>query len=79
MIEGLILFDRIIFLDDGPTDLNKMCLNCSTHHDYVHHQGWKYIGDADDLWIRKPDGTLIPAPCRGPAFTQPQQLQLVDA
>ena len=68
-----------VFLDDGPTDLNKMCLNCSTHHDYVHHQGWKYIGDSDDLWIRKPDGTLMAAPCRGPAFPDPQQLQLVSS
>jgi hypothetical protein len=68
-----------VFLDDGPTDLNKLALNCSTHHDYVHHKGWKYVGDSDDLWLRKPDGTLIPAPCRGPAFTNPQQLQLVDA
>jgi uncharacterized protein DUF222 len=68
-----------VFLEDGPTDLNKMCLNCSTHHDYVHHHGWKYIGDTDDLWIRKPDGTLMAAPCRGPAFTHPQQLHLVDA
>ena len=68
-----------VFLDDGPTDLNKMCLTCSTHHDYLHHHRWKYVGDADDLWLRKPDGTLIPAPCRGPAFTNPKQLQLVDA
>ena len=45
--------------------MRKMALNCSTHHDYVHHQGWKYVGDTDDLWLRKPDGTLIPAPCRG--------------
>jgi len=68
-----------VFLEDGPTDLNKLCLNCSTHHDYVHHQGWKYVGDADDLWIRQPNGTLMAAPCRGPAFADPQQLQLVDA
>ena len=65
-----------VFLEDGPTDLKMMDLNCSTHHDYVHHRGWKYVGDSDDLWLRKPDGTLIPAPPRGPAFTQPQQLQL---
>ncbi|MBK5333867.1 MAG: DUF222 domain-containing protein, partial [Ilumatobacteraceae bacterium] len=68
-----------VFLEDGPTDLKKMDLNCSTHHDYVHHRGWKYIGDSDDLWLRKPDGTLIPAPPRGPAFTHPQQLQLATA
>jgi hypothetical protein len=67
-----------VFLDDGPTDLKKMDLNCSTHHDFVHHRGWKYVGDSDDLYLRKPDGTLIPAPPRGPAFPQPQQLQLVD-
>ncbi len=68
-----------VFLDDGPTDLNKMCLTCSTHHDYLHHHGWKYVGTADDLWLRKPDGTLIPAPCRGPAFNNPKQLQLVPS
>jgi hypothetical protein len=68
-----------VFLDDGPTDLNKMCLGCSTHHDYLHHKGWKFIGDSDDLWLRKPDGTLIPAPPRGPAFPQPRQLCMVDA
>ena len=68
-----------VVLEDGPTDLNKMCLNCSTHHDYVHHHGWKYIGTADDLWLRKPDGTLIAAPCHGPALTNPRQLQLVSS
>jgi hypothetical protein len=68
-----------VFLENGPTDLNKMCLDCSTHHDYLHHHGWKYIGDSDDLWLRKPDGTLIPAPCRGPAFPHPQQLELVNS
>jgi hypothetical protein len=65
-----------VFLENGPTDLNKMCLDCSTHHDFLHHKGWKYVGDADDLWLRKPDGTLVPAPPRGPAFATPQQLQL---
>jgi Domain of unknown function (DUF222) len=65
-----------VFRDDGPTDLNMMCLNCSTHHDYVHHHGWKYVGTADDLWLRKPDGTRLAAPCRSPAFTKPRQLQL---
>ncbi len=68
-----------VFLDDGPTDLNKMCLTCSTHHDYLHHHGWKYVGTADDLWLRKPDGSLIAAPCRGPAFTKSKQLQLVPS
>jgi hypothetical protein len=66
-----------VFLDDGPTDVNMMVLTCSTHHDYLHHHRWKYTGTADNLSLRKPDGTLIPAPCHGPAFNNPTQLQLV--
>lgn len=62
---------------DETSRPHKMCLSCSTHHDYVHHKGWKYIGDNDDLSIRKPDGTLTAAPPRGPAFPPPQHLQLV--
>ena len=65
--------------DDGPTDIDEMGLFCSAHHHYLHQPGWQLIGDTHDLAIRKPDGTLIPAPCRGPAFTQPQQLQLATA
>ena len=65
--------------DDGPTDLNMMALFCSTHHHFVHQAGWELIGDAENLCIRKPDGILLPAPCTGPAFTNPsQQLQLVS-
>ncbi|MEP7115599.1 MAG: DUF222 domain-containing protein [Ilumatobacteraceae bacterium] len=60
-------FDEV-FRDDGPTDLLNLGLVCSTHHDHVHHQGWAFVGDADDLWIRTRDGTLMAAPCRGPAF-----------
>lgn len=66
-----------VFLENGATDLRLLVLSCSTHHDYVHHQGWKFVGDADDLWLRKPDGSLIAAPCRGPAFVGARQLQLV--
>ncbi len=68
-----------VLLDNGPTDLRNMTLSCSTHHDYVHHRGWKYVGDTDDLWLRKPDGRLIPAPCRGPAFTRHAQLQMAGS
>ncbi len=68
-----------VLLENGPTDLRNLTLGCSTHHDLVHHGGWKYVGDADDLWLRKPDGTLIPAPCRGPAFVHPEQLQLAGS
>ncbi len=65
-----------VFTENGPTDLNEMVLGCSTHHDYLHHKGWTYIGSADDLYLRQPDGTLIPAPPRGPVFAIPRQLQL---
>jgi hypothetical protein len=68
-----------VFLENGPTDLNKLVLECSTHHDFVHHKGWKFVGDADDLWLRRPDGTMIAAPCRGPAFSRPRQLELVPS
>jgi hypothetical protein len=71
-------FDEVI-RDDGPTDLINLGLFCSTHHHYLHRMGWQLFGDADDLWIRRPDGTLVAAPCRGPAFTVPRQLRLVDA
>jgi Domain of unknown function (DUF222) len=71
-------FDEVI-RDDGPTDLVNLGLFCSTHHHYLHLADWQLVGDADDLWIRQPDGTLVAAPCRGPAFTNPRQLQLVDA
>jgi hypothetical protein len=71
-------FDEVI-RDDGPTDLVNLGLFCSTHHHYLHLTDWQLVGDADDLSIRQPDGTLVAAPCRGPAFTNPRQLQLVDA
>ena len=64
--------------DDGPTNLNMLALFCSTHHHLVHQPGWELVGDAQDLSIRKPDGTLLPAPCTGPAFTNPKQLQPVS-
>ena len=70
-------FDEVI-RDDGPTDLINLGLFCSTHHHYLHKPDWQLIGDADNLWIRKPDGTLMAAPCRGPALTNPRQLRLVD-
>ncbi|MEY2401630.1 MAG: hypothetical protein QOJ08_1741 [Ilumatobacteraceae bacterium] len=65
--------------DHGPTDLNEMGLFCDAHHHYLHLPDWQLIGDAADLWIQKPDGTLMAAPCRGPAFTHPHQLELVGA
>jgi hypothetical protein len=71
-------FDEV-FRDDGPTDLNNMGLVCSTHHDFLHHQDWAFLGNSDDLYLRQPNGTLIPAPPRGPIFAAPRQLQLATS
>jgi hypothetical protein len=68
-----------VIRDHGPTDLNEMGLFCDTHHHYLHMPDWQLLGDAADLWIQKPDGTLLAAPCRGPAFPHPHQLELVGA
>jgi hypothetical protein len=68
-----------VFTENGPTHVNEMVLGCSTHHDYLHHKGWTYVGSADDLYLRQPDGTLLPAPPRGPIFATPRPLQLSTA
>jgi hypothetical protein len=70
---------REVVRDQGLTNLNEMGLFCDTHHHYLHSPDWELIGDADNLWLRQPDGTLIAAPGRGPAFDIPRQLELVDA
>jgi Domain of unknown function (DUF222) len=60
-----------VIRDDGPTNLANLALFCTTHHHLLHTPNWHLVGDAHNLTITKPDGTSIPAPCRGPAF-QPQ-------
>jgi hypothetical protein len=52
--------------NNGPTDLINLALFCNAHHHMLHDRGWTLVGDANDLYIRTPDGTLIPAPARGP-------------
>ena len=54
-----------VIRDDGPTDMVNLALLCSCHHHDAHTPHWTLIGDAVDLYIRKPDGTLIPAPPKG--------------
>lgn len=54
-----------VIRDDGPTNLSNMALFCSSHHHFLHNREWALVGDAHDLWIRKPDGTTMPAPPRG--------------
>ena len=45
-----------VFTENEPTDVNEMVLGCSTDDDYLHHKGWTYVGSADDLYLRQPDG-----------------------
>ena len=54
-----------VIRDDGPTDMLNLALLCSCHHHYAHSPDWGLVGDAVDLFIRRPDGTLIPAPPKG--------------
>jgi hypothetical protein len=62
--------------DDGPTDLHNLALFCSCHHSLLHTAGWSLVGDAHDLFIRRPDGRLLAAPPRG---AMALQLQLSSA
>ncbi|MGZ4723122.1 MAG: DUF222 domain-containing protein [Ilumatobacteraceae bacterium] len=54
-----------VIRDDGPTNLSNMVLLCSSHHHYAHAPDWSLVGNAYDLSIRRPHGTLMPAPPRG--------------
>jgi hypothetical protein len=49
--------------DDGPTDLDNLCLMCSFHHHLVHEGGYglKRAGDGT-LMFTDPDGSLVRAP-----------------
>ena len=39
---------------------------CVFHHGFRHRKDVTLIGDANDLSMRLPDGTIIPLPPRGP-------------
>jgi hypothetical protein len=52
--------------EHGPTDLDVLVLWCVFHHGFRHRKDVTLIGDANDLSIRLPDGTIIPLPPRGP-------------
>ena len=43
----------------------NLTLLCSSHHHHAHSPDWALIGDANNLYIRKPDSTLMPAPPKG--------------
>ena len=52
--------------EHGPTDLDLLVLWCTFHHTFRHRKDVTLIGDANDLSIRLPDGTIVPLPPRGP-------------
>ena len=54
-----------VIRDDGPTNLLNLTLLCSCHHHYAHSPEWGLVGDANDLYIRRPDGSLMYAPPKG--------------
>ena len=54
-----------VIRDDGPTDVLNLTLLCSCHHHYAHSPEWGLVGDANNLYIRRPDGTLMSAPPKG--------------
>jgi Domain of unknown function (DUF222) len=58
--------DHLIpFPDGGPTDLDNLVLWCSHHHHVKHRPGVLVHGDAPDLKIELPDGTMLACPPRG--------------
>ena len=52
--------------EHGPTDLDLLVLWCTFHHTFRHRKDVTLIGDANDLAIRLPDGSIVPLPPRGP-------------
>jgi Domain of unknown function (DUF222) len=53
------------FTEGGPTDLDNLVLWCSHHHHVKHRPGVVVHGDAHDLKIELPDGTMLACPPRG--------------
>ena len=51
--------------ESGPTDLINAALWCVYHHQFKHRSGVHVIGDADDLWLKLPDGRMIHCPPKG--------------
>ncbi len=51
--------------EGGETDLDEMVLWCSFHHHLRHRPGVSVLGDAHDLRLQLPDGTIIACPPKG--------------
>ncbi len=52
-------------IEGGPTDLDNEALWCSHHHHVKHRAGVTVLGDAHDLHLLMPDGTLVACPPKG--------------
>jgi hypothetical protein len=51
--------------DDGPTDIDNLCLLCSTHHTLLHKPGWHTKLTPDQtLEVTTPDGRVLRGPPR---------------
>lgn len=52
--------------EHGPTDVDLLVLWCTFHHSFRHRKDVALIGDANDLSMQLPGGTIIALPPRGP-------------
>jgi Domain of unknown function (DUF222)/HNH endonuclease len=49
--------------DQGPTDIDNMCLLCTTHHDLLHQPGWHAkLTPEQTLHVTTPAGRVLRAP-----------------
>lgn len=57
----LIPHHKVHWADGGPTDLGNLVMFCSFHHDLIHANKWKVVGDAPRVWIERPGKLPIKA------------------
>jgi hypothetical protein len=49
--------------DHGPTDIDNLCLVCTTHHDLLHKPGWHAkLTPEQTLHVTTPNGRVLRAP-----------------
>jgi hypothetical protein len=58
---------------DGHSNLDKMVLGCSAHHDLIHQHGWNVrLKDGIEAQWFRPDGSLF-IPGRSPPRSSSRQ------